>query len=205
MDFKIAGNEEGITAFQMDIKVEGITKDIMAKALNQAKGGLSHILKKMLDVCSKPKEKISVYAPQIETIFIKPSQIGIVIGPGGKQIRAIVEETGVQVDISDEGKVSLVSENREALERAKEIVINLTGDVEIGKVYTGKITSIVPFGLFVQIYSKEGLCHISEVSHTRIQNLNDLYKEGDSIEVKVLDVNDRGQIKLSHKVLLATT
>ncbi len=203
MDFKITGSNEGITAFQMDIKVEGITKEIMGKALRQAKGGLVHILKKMTDVCPRPKEKLSTYAPKIETIFIKTSQIGTVIGPGGKQIRAIVEETGVQIDINDEGRVSIASTDSEALRRAKEIVINLTADVEIGKVYTGRITSILPFGLFVQIYSKEGLCHISEVSHTRIQDLNEFYNVGDSIEVKVLDVNDHGKIKLSHKVLLS--
>ncbi|MGD2168629.1 MAG: polyribonucleotide nucleotidyltransferase [Chlamydiota bacterium] len=202
MDFKITGDDKGITAFQMDIKVEGITHEIMRAALLQAKDGRIHILNKMLEVVPSSREKLSTYAPRIETMQIKQNQIGTVIGPGGKQIRAIVEETGVQIDISDEGVVSIASTNPESMERAKEIIINLTGDVEVGKTYTGKIVSIVPFGLFVQIYSKQGLCHISEVSHSRIDDLKNYYKEGDEIDVKVLAVNDHGQIKLSHKVLL---
>lgn len=202
MDFKVTGDENGITAFQMDIKVEGITKEIMKKALEQAKKGRIQILEKMLSVCPKHKEKISKYAPCIEKIQVKPSQIGIVIGPGGKQIRAIIEETGVDIDINDEGVVSITSTNSEAMQKAKEIIINLTAEVEVGKIYKGKIVSIVPFGLFIAIYSKEGLCHISEVAHKRIEDLHEFYKEGDEIEVKVIDINDRGQIKLSHKALL---
>ncbi|OGN60087.1 MAG: polyribonucleotide nucleotidyltransferase [Chlamydiae bacterium RIFCSPHIGHO2_12_FULL_27_8] len=205
MDFKITGDDTGITAFQMDIKVEGITTEIMKKALDQAKEGRIHILKKMLEVCPKSKDQISTHAPKIETIQINPSKIGIVIGPGGKQIRSIIEETNVEMDISNDGLVSIVSSDQNALNRAKEIVLDLTAEVEIGKTYHGKVTSIKPFGLFVKIFSKEGLCHISEISHSRIENINDFFKEGDPIEVKVLDVNDRGQIKLSHKVLLKQT
>lgn len=202
MDFKVAGDDHGITAFQMDIKVEGITPAIMKAALTQAKKGRIHILKKMLDVLPKSKEELSSHAPRIDTMQIKPSKIGTVIGPGGKQIRAIVEETGVQVDINDSGLISLASNNAEGLKRAKEIIHNLTAEVEIGQIYNGTITSIVQFGLFVELVGgKEGLCHISEISHKRVNNLNDLYKIGDKIEVKVLDINDRGQIKLSHKVL----
>jgi len=202
MDFKVAGDDHGITAFQMDIKVEGITPAIMKAALTQAKKGRIHILKKMLDVLPKSKEELSSHAPRIDTMQIKPSKIGTVIGPGGKQIRAIVEETGVQVDINDSGLISLASNNAEGLKRAKEIIHNLTAEVEIGQIYNGTITSIVQFGLFVELVGgKEGLCHISEISHKRVNNLNDLYKVGDKIEVKVLDINDRGQIKLSHKVL----
>lgn len=202
MDFKITGDENGITAFQMDIKVEGITKEILQKALMQARDGRVHILKKMLEACPKSNEKVATHAPKIVNLQIKPSKIGGVIGPGGKQIRAIIEETGVEMDISNDGIVSIVCTDEEALNRAKEIVLNLTADVEIGKTYSGKIVSIKPFGIFVQILNKEGLCHISELSHTRIENIFDFFKEGDPIEVKVLDVNDRGQIKLSHKVLL---
>ena len=146
---------------------------------------------------------MSSFAPRIETLQIKPSKIGIVIGPGGKQIRSIIEETGVQIDINDSGLVSIASTNGEAMEKAKAIILNLTSEVEIGKIYKGKITSLVPFGMFVEIFGKEGLCHISEISHERINNIHDIsYREGDMIEVKVLDVNDRGQIKLSHKALL---
>jgi polyribonucleotide nucleotidyltransferase len=202
MDFKVTGDEAGITAFQMDIKVEGITLEIMRKALMQAKEGRIHILEKMKSACPKSRENLSKYAPCIETMQVKPSQIGTVIGPGGKQIRAIIEETGVEIDINDEGIVSIISTNAEAMQKAKDIIINLTAEVEIGKTYKGKVVSIVPFGMFVSIYGKEGLCHISEIAHKRVENISDYYKEGDEIEVKVLDINDRGQIKLSHKALL---
>ncbi|HEY5259749.1 MAG TPA: S1 RNA-binding domain-containing protein, partial [Rhabdochlamydiaceae bacterium] len=202
MDFKVAGDAHGITAFQLDIKVEGITHHIMQVALAQAKEGRTHILNKMLEICPKAKEELSAYAPRIETMQIKPSKIGIVIGPGGKQIRAIVEETGVQVDINDSGIVSLSSNNPEGMARAKEIIHNLTADVEIGKTYSGKVVQIVPFGAFIAIFGKEGLCHISEISHSRIQNVEDVLQVGDTVDVKVIDVNDRGQIKLSMKALL---
>jgi polyribonucleotide nucleotidyltransferase len=203
MDFKVAGDDKGITAFQMDIKVEGITLEIMRSALGQAKEGRVHILQKMLNICPEPRSEMSIYAPRIETMQIKPSKIGTVIGPGGKQIRAIVEETGVQIDIQDSGLISLSSTNPDAMTRAKEIIFNLTAEVEIGKIYNGRITSVVPFGFFVEIYGKEGLCHISEISTQRIQNIHDApFREGDRLDVKVLDINDRGQIKLSHRAVL---
>lgn len=207
MDFKVTGDHEGITAFQMDIKVEGITPKIMREALKQAKKGRQHILEKMLAVCPKSKEEMSIYAPRIETMQIKPSKIGIVIGPGGKQIRAIIEETGVQIDIDDSGLVSIASTSPDAMEKAKAIIYNLTAEAEIGKTYKGKIVSIVQFGLFVEIFpGKEGLCHISELSNKRIQSIHDTpYKEGDPLEVKVIDVNDRGQIRLSHKAVMEET
>lgn len=202
MDFKIAGDTRGITAFQLDIKVEGISKEIMKTALAQAKEGRIHILNKMLEACPKVAESLSVYAPRIETMQVKPSKIGVLIGPGGKQIRAIVDETGVEIDIDDDGTVNISSTSSEAMEKAKEIIHNLTADVEIGKTYKGKIVSVVAFGVFVAIFSKEGLCHISELSHQRIEKIEDHFKEGDYIDVKVIDINDRGQIKLSHKALL---
>ncbi|MBI3211610.1 MAG: polyribonucleotide nucleotidyltransferase [Simkania negevensis] len=201
MDFKVAGDAKGITAFQLDIKVEGITKQIMQVALSQAKEGRLHILNKMNEVCSTPNKELSTYAPRIETIQVKPSQIGTVIGPGGKQIRAI-EELGVDISIDDSGIISIASNSAEAMAQAKEMIHNLTADVEIGKVYKGKIVSIKDFGLFVAILSKQGLCHISQVSHERVENLRDHFKEGDSIDVKVLEINEAGQIRLSHKVLL---
>lgn len=203
MDFKVSGDDRGITAFQMDIKVEGITHAIMRDALKQAKEGRTHILQKMLAACPTSRQEMSSYAPRIETLQIKPSKIGIVIGPGGKQIRAIVEETGVQIDINDSGLVSIASTNAEAMAKAKAIIVNLTSEVEIGKTYKGRITSIVQFGFFVEIFGKEGLCHISEISTQRINNIQDIpFREGDMIEVKVLDINDRGQIKLSHRAIL---
>jgi polyribonucleotide nucleotidyltransferase len=204
MDFKVAGDIEGITAFQLDIKVEGITIEVMQAALAQAKQGRLHILHKMLEACPKSKENLSSYAPRIETIMIKPSKIGTLIGPAGKQIRAIIEETGAQIDIDDSGRVSIASTNSESMNRAKEMIHNLTTDVEIGKTYKGKVVSIVNFGAFVEIYGRECLCHISELSYNRVQNVEDVVKLGDTIEVKVLDINDRGQVKLSHKATLPT-
>jgi polyribonucleotide nucleotidyltransferase len=207
MDFKVTGDEHGITAFQMDIKVEGITFDIMRAALAQAKDGLAHILRKMLLACPHSKSEMSIYAPRIETIQIKKSKIGIVIGPGGKQIRSIIEETGVQIDINDSGLVSIASNNPDAMNRAKQIIFNLTAEVEVGKVYTGRIVSIVPFGYFVEIFGKQGLCHISEISNQRLATIHDApYKEGDMIDVKVIDIDDRGEkFKLSHRALMEQT
>lgn len=203
MDFKVTGDAEGITAFQMDIKVEGITPAIMRAALEQAKGGRLHILKKMLEVCPTHKEQMSIYAPRIETIQIKPSKIATVIGPGGKQIRAIIEATGVEIDINDDGLISIASSNFEGIEKAKAIINGLTSEVEIGKVYTGKVVNIAAFGVFVEILpGKEGLCHISEFDNTRINRLDDYIKVGDPITVKLLEINERGQLKLSRKATL---
>ncbi len=203
MDFKVTGDHEGITAFQMDIKVEGITTHIMRAALAQAKQGRIHILDKMLAVCPTHKESMSIYAPRIETIQIRPSKIATVIGPGGKMIRSIIEDTGVQIDIDDDGLVSISSSSLEGIEKAKAIINGLTAEVEIGKTYRGKVTSVVAFGIFVEILpGKEGLCHISEFDNSRIANLNDFVKEGDMVNVKVLDINERGQLKLSRKATL---
>lgn len=204
MDFKVTGDHKGITAFQMDIKVEGITPAIMRSALAQAKEGRIHILDKMLQACPKSRPQMSVYAPRIETMQVKPSKIATVIGPGGKQIRAIIEKTGVQIDINDEGLISIASQNLEGIEQAKAIIIGLTAEVEIGRVYTGKVTSVVPFGVFVEILpGKEGLCHISEFDTMRIANLADVVKQGDEVTVKVLDINERGQLKLSRRATMA--
>ncbi|MCF7852714.1 MAG: polyribonucleotide nucleotidyltransferase [Simkaniaceae bacterium] len=205
MDFKITGDEKGVTAFQLDIKVEGITPQIMQVALMQAKEGRIHILNKMLHACPSSRKELSQYAPRIEQIKVPPSKVAIIIGPGGKQIKAIIAETGVDIDINDQGAeatVSIASNDMHAMEKAKEIIHNLIAEVEIGKTYKGKVVSIVPFGMFVQVLSKEGLCHISEIAHARVENVEDHYKEGDLVEVKVLDVNDRGQIKLSRKALI---
>jgi polyribonucleotide nucleotidyltransferase len=204
MDFKVAGDHEGITAFQMDIKVEGITLEIMAKALAQAKQGRIHILDKMLAVCPTFKKEMSIYAPRIENVQIKPSKIATVIGPGGKQIRAIIEATGVQIDIDDNGLISIASPNFEGIEKAKAMINGIVAEIEIGKTYSGKVTSIMPFGAFVEVLpGKEGLCHISEFDNIRISNLADYVKQGDTITVKVLDINERGQLKLSRKATLA--
>lgn len=203
MDFKVAGDHEGITAFQMDIKVEGITPEIMRAALAQAKEGRSHILKKMLTAMPKHRETMSIYAPRIETIQIKPSKIAAVIGPGGKQIRAIIEQTGVEIDIDDTGLISISAVNLDAIEQAKAIINGITAEIEIGKTYVGKVTSVVAFGMFVEILpGKEGLCHISEYDFSRIDSLAPYVKQGDTVSVKVLDINERGQLKLSRKATL---
>lgn len=203
MDFKVTGDADGITAFQMDIKVEGITLDIMKSALAKAKEGRVHILKKMLEALPQSRKEMSVYAPRIETIQVNPSKIATIIGPGGKQIRQIIEETGVQIDINDSGLVSIASNCQASMARAKQIIEGLIGEVEIGKIYQGKITSVVAFGVFVEILpGKEGLCHISELSDSRVQNIFEHVKQGDSISVKVLDINERGQLKLSRKATL---
>ncbi|MBS0585254.1 MAG: polyribonucleotide nucleotidyltransferase [Verrucomicrobia bacterium] len=203
MDFKITGDAAGITAFQMDIKVEGITSNIMKAALMQAKKGRIHILNKMLAACPASRSTLSPHAPRIETMVVKPSKIATIIGPGGKMIRSIIEETGAQIDINDEGIVNISSTSAVSLNRAKEMIYNLIAEIEIGKVYKGPVVSIQPFGAFVRLPgTKDGLCHISELSHQRVQKVEDVVKEGDEIEVKVLEINDRGQIKLSHKVLL---
>ena len=202
MDFKITGDQTGITAFQLDIKCEGITKSIMEAALAQAKEGRVHILNKMLEVCPKSAEQLSTYAPRIETIRVKPSMIATLIGPGGKQVRAIIEETGVEIDINDDGIVNVVSASGEGMAKAKSMIQELTGEVEAGKTYRGRITSVVNFGIFVKIFSQEGLCHISELSHERLDTIEGVFKVGDLIDVKVKEINNRGQIVLSHKILL---
>lgn len=203
MDFKVAGNESGITAFQLDIKIEGITPQLMRAALTQAKEGRIHILQKMLEACPKPKETLSPHAPRIETVKVKPSKIGVVIGPGGKQIREIVETSGAEINIDDDGIVSIIATSQESMEKARQMIHDLTAEVEVGKTYKGKIVSVVPFGVFVAIFGQEGLCHISELSHERIEDIKKSpFKEGQELEVKVLDVNDHGKIRLSHKVLL---
>lgn len=204
MDFKVAGDAQGITAFQMDIKVEGITLEIMRVALQRAKEGLLHILRKMLVACPEHKREMSQYAPRIETVQIKPSKIAAVIGPGGKQIRAIIEKTGAQIDINDEGVVSISASDTRRIEEAKAMVRSLTDEVEIGKIYSGQVTSVVAFGVFVQLLpGKEGLCHISEFDVGRIDNLADHVKPGDMISVKVLDITELGKIKLSRKAALS--
>lgn len=203
MDFKVSGDHEGITAFQMDIKVEGITIDIMHAALMQAKAGRIHILNKMLAICPTSKAQMSSYAPRIETMQIKANKIATVIGPGGKQIRSIIEQTGVQIDIDDNGLVSISAVDLESIEKAKAIIIGLTAEVEIGKIYSGKIVSIVPFGAFIEILpGKQGLCHISEFEKTSITTLQGVVKPGDTVNVKLMSINERGQLQLSRKATL---
>ena len=209
MDFKVTGDHEGITAFQMDIKVEGITLEIMAKALDQAKAGRIHILDKMLEVCPKARSEMSEYAPRIETLQVNANKIGTIIGPGGKQIRAIIEETGVDININDDGLVSITSASAEGIKKAKQMIHGLIAEVEVGKIYVGTISSIVEFGIFVEVLpGKEGLCHISELDNQRIENIFAYTKSanmhpGVQVTVEVLDISNRGQIRLSRKAALS--
>jgi polyribonucleotide nucleotidyltransferase len=205
MDFKVAGDREGITAFQMDIKVEGITLDIMEAALIQAKAGRIHILEEMLKACPSSKASLSQYAPRIVSLKIKPSQIGTVIGPGGKQIRNIIETCGpnVTVDIDDTGLVAICGTNAKGVEAAEKMVRHLTAEAEVGKTYEGKVTEVLAFGVIVEIFpGKEGLCHVSEMDSQRVQNPSDIAKVGDNFVVKVLEMDERGKVRLSRKATL---
>lgn len=203
MDFKITGDKEGITAFQMDIKVEGITKDIMKAALMQAKDGRVHILDNMDKALSTSRTSLSDFAPRIESMQVKQSKIATIIGSGGKTIRSIIEETGCQVDIDDDGIVKIMSTDGPSLQKAKARIEYLIAEIEPNKIYKGIVASIVDFGAFITLPGgNDGLCHISEIAHERVDDVNKHFKKGQEVEVKVLEINNRGQIKLSLKALL---
>ncbi|MCC7404173.1 MAG: polyribonucleotide nucleotidyltransferase [Bdellovibrionales bacterium] len=203
MDFKVAGTRDGITALQMDIKIDSISFDIMETALAQANQGRKHILGKMDEVMKVPRGKISEYAPRIETIQIKPEKVREVIGAGGKVIKAIIEETGVKINIEDDGKIHIASIDPEAAKRAIAMINDICAEAEVGKVYKGRVVKIMDFGAFVEVLpGNQGLLHISEIAHERIRNVTDVLNEGDVVDVKVLDVDRAGRIKLSRKALL---
>ncbi|BDR35232.1 TPA: polyribonucleotide nucleotidyltransferase [Photobacterium damselae] len=200
MDFKVAGTDDGITALQMDIKIEGITKEIMQIALNQAKGARMHILSVMDNAINAPRDDISEFAPRIHTMKINPEKIKDVIGKGGAVIRALTEETGTTIEIEDDGTVKIAATDglqaKEAIRRIEEI----TADVEVGRIYTGKVTRIVDFGAFVSVIgTKEGLVHISQISQERVEKVSDYLKEGQEVPVKVLEIDRQGRIRLSMK------
>ncbi|GAB6039591.1 polyribonucleotide nucleotidyltransferase [Endothiovibrio diazotrophicus] len=202
MDFKVAGSESGITALQMDIKIQGITKEIMEKALAQAKGGRLHILSKMVEAIPAPREEMSEYAPRIDTIKIDPDKIRDVIGKGGVTIRAIQEETGATIDITDDGTVKIASADKAASDEARRRIELITAEVEVGKVYEGKVARLMDFGAFVTILpGKDGLVHISQISEERVERVSDKLSEGDVIKVKVLEVDRQGRIRLSMKAV----
>jgi polyribonucleotide nucleotidyltransferase len=200
MDFKVAGTKEGITALQMDIKVEGITPEIMKVALTQAKDGRLHILGEMNKVLSTPREKMSEYAPSIITLKIDPEKIRDVIGKGGAVIRAITEETGTTIDIESDGTVKIASVSGTAGREAQRRVELITADVEVGTIYEGKVARLMDFGAFVTILpGRDGLVHISQISNERVERVSDKLKEGDSVRVKVLEVDRQGRVRLSMK------
>ena len=198
MDFKVAGTNEGVSALQMDIKIDGITREIMAVALDQAKEARQHILGEMAKVISTPREEMSDWAPSIITIKIDPDKIRDVIGKGGAVIRAITEETGAQVDIDNDGTVKIASVNAAAGRAAKERIELITADVEVGRIYEGKVVRLMDFGAFVTILpGRDGLVHISQISNERVEKVSDKLAEGDVIRVKVLEVDRQGRIRLS--------
>jgi polyribonucleotide nucleotidyltransferase len=200
MDFKVAGTEQGITALQMDIKIDGITREIMAQALKQALAGRLHILGLMKGVLAEARSGLSDYAPRIITMHINPERIRDVIGPGGKVIRALTEETGTSIDIQDDGTVTIASVDGEAGMTARRRIELLTADVEVGMIYDGKVAKIMDFGAFVTILpGRDGLLHISQISSERVNDVHDHLKEGQAVRVKVLEVDRQGKVKLSMK------
>ena len=200
MDFKVSGTDSGVTALQMDIKIQGITREIMATALQQAKEGRLHILEKMNTVLAEARSEMSDFAPRILTIKIDPAKIRDVIGKGGVTIRAITEETGAAIDITDDGLVKVASVDREAGEKALKRIEEITAEVEVGKIYEGKVVRLMDFGAFVSILpGKDGLVHISQISGDRVEKVSDKLAEGDIVKVKVLEVDRQGRVRLSMK------
>ncbi len=203
MDFKVAGTSEGITALQMDIKIQGINEKIMEVALEQAQNARLHILGEMNRVISESRETLSDNAPSMTSFKIDPDKIREVIGKGGATIRGITEQTGASVDLDDDGSVKVFGTDAASRDAAVEMIMAITAEAEVGATYNGKVARIVDFGAFVTILpGKDGLLHISQISHDRVENVADVLTEGQDIEVKVLDVDARGRIKLSAKALI---
>jgi polyribonucleotide nucleotidyltransferase len=203
MDFKVAGTAEGVTAIQMDIKIRGVSKEIMGRVLDQAREGRLHILEKMKETISEPRKDLSRHAPRIITLQVKQEKIRDIIGPGGKNIRSIVDQTGVKVDVEDSGLVKLASPNYEAIEKAIYMIKRFTQEVEVGSLYTGKVKRILGFGAIVELFpGTDGLVHISQLAETHVKEVSDVLKEGDEVLVKVLDIDPQGRIRLSRKEAL---
>jgi polyribonucleotide nucleotidyltransferase len=203
MDFKVAGTDRGITALQMDIKINGITRDIMQVALEQAKEGRLHILGIMKTAVPGPRVEMSSYAPRIIKMKINPDKIREVIGKGGSVIQALTRETGTTIDIEDDGTISIACLTAEAGEAARSRIQAITAEVEVGKVYEGPVLRLLDFGAIVQLLpGKDGLLHISQIAHERVNAVSDYLKEGQVVKVKVLEADDKGRVRLSRKALL---
>jgi polyribonucleotide nucleotidyltransferase len=206
MDFKVAGTAEGITSLQMDIKIAGITEEIMKKALAQARDGRIHILGEMAKAISGAREELSEYAPKIETITIPTDKIREVIGTGGKVIREIVATTGAKVDINDEGTVKVSASDASKIKAAMDWIKSITQEPEVGQIYDGKVVKLVDFGAFVNFFgAKDGLVHVSQISNERVARPADVLQEGQTVKVKLLGFDDRGKVRLSMKVVDQTT
>lgn len=203
MDFKVAGTSKGITAIQMDIKVDGLTRDILQAALAQAKKGRAFILDKMLECIAEPRKQLKKYAPKITTIKVNPDKIKDIIGPGGKVIKKIVEDTGAQIDINDDGTVYIAAANSESADAAIKTIQDITAEPEVGKIYTGKVTRIMNFGAFVEFMpGREGLVHISQLAKERVAKVEDVVNVGDEIVVKLVEIDSKGRMNLSRKACL---
>ena len=204
MDCKIAGTDRGITGFQLDLKLRGLPHKIMAEAVEKARIARLHILQEMAKTLSAPRKELSKYAPRIITLKINPEKIGAVIGPGGKNIKRIVEESGCEINIEDDGTVNIYSVAEEGMKIAREAIEGMTAEAEIGKIYRGKVVTIKEFGAFVEFLpGKDGLCHISELANFRVKQTEDIVKLGDEIWVKCLGVDEKGRVKLSRKAAMA--
>jgi polyribonucleotide nucleotidyltransferase len=203
MDFKVTGSAKGITALQMDIKITGVTKEIMQSALAQAKEGRIHILGEMAKTIQTHKADLSPYAPRITTIKVKSDQVRTVIGSGGKNVRGIIDATGCAIDIQDDGTINIASSDGEAAKLAIKMIRDLTQEAEVGKLYHGTVRKIMEFGAFVEIYpGTDGLVHISELAKERVRSVNEVLNEGDKVLVKCIGVDKQGKIKLSRKEAL---
>ncbi|HEX6512715.1 MAG TPA: polyribonucleotide nucleotidyltransferase, partial [Chloroflexota bacterium] len=203
MDFKVAGTREGITALQMDIKIKGLTRELMAEALEQAREARLHVLERMLSVIPEPRREMSAYAPRITTIQINPDKIRDVIGPGGKVIRKIVEETGAQIDIEDDGRVFIASTDQDGAKRAIDWIKGLTDEVEVGRIYRGKVVRILPFGAFVEVLpNQDGLVHISKLTDHRVERVEEVANVGDEIVVKATEIDSQGRLNLSRQAAI---
>ncbi|MEW6326538.1 MAG: polyribonucleotide nucleotidyltransferase [Thermodesulfobacteriota bacterium] len=206
MDFKVAGTDRGITALQMDIKIKGLTREIMKTALQQAREARLFILGKMREVIQQPREMLSIYAPKIVTIHINPEKIRDIIGPGGKVIRQITGETGAKIEVEDDGSVRIISPNDAVLERALKWIKDIVREPEVGELYLGKVKKIVDFGAFVEILPGiDGLIHISQLDTRRVNKVSDILREGDEVMVKVIEIDSQGKVKLSRKAALGQT
>ncbi|MCB1734877.1 MAG: S1 RNA-binding domain-containing protein, partial [Gammaproteobacteria bacterium] len=202
MDFKVAGTADGVNALQMDIKIDGITREIMETALAQAKDGRLHILGEMAKAITGPRTEMSEYAPRITTFKINPEKIRDVIGKGGATIRSITEETGASIDLSDDGTVKLASADKSASDAARKRIEEIVAEVEVGTIYEGKVAKIMDFGAFVTILpGRDGLVHISQISDERVAQVSDKLSEGDVVRVKVLEIDKQGRIRLSMKAI----
>ena len=203
MDFKLCGTRQGITGFQLDLKLPGIPLALLKDAIDRAAHARSQILDFMAKVLPSPRSNISKYAPQIEMVKIPQDKIGLLIGPGGKTIKGICAETGAEVNVEDDGTVRIYANTGPAMSRAKELISGLTGEIEVGKTYKGRVVSLKDFGAFVEIFpGRDGLVHISELAETRIARVEDAVKMGDLLEVKCIGVDDKGRVKLSRKAVL---